>query len=85
MEALAEDRAEGNCNHRKNDKRNMDSEKGNSAAPTAAISVAPITDNRADEKNETIGQSGDEKTGDKIRGAKLLEKKLHDAGNGAIA
>jgi len=85
MEALTEDRAEGNRHHRKNDKRNMNSEEGNSATPTTAVTVAPITDNRADEQNETIGQSGDEKTGDKIRGAKLLKKKLHDAGNGAIA
>jgi hypothetical protein len=85
MEALTEDRAEGNRHHRKNDKRNVDSEEGNSATPTTAVTVAPITDNRADEQNETVWQSGDEKTGDKIRGAKLLEKKLHDAGNGAIA
>ncbi len=60
MEALAEDRAEGNCHHRKNDKRNMDSEEGNSASPKAAISVASVTDNWSDEQNETVGQGGDE-------------------------
>ena len=60
MEALAENRAEGNCHHGKNDKRNMDSEEGNSATPTAAVTVAPITDNRSDEQNETVGQGGDE-------------------------
>lgn len=60
MEALAEDRAEGNCHHRKNDKRNMDSEEGNSAAPATAVTVASVTDNRSDEQNETVGQGGDE-------------------------
>ena len=60
MKALADDRAEGNCHHRKNDKRNMDSEEGNSAPPTAAISVASVTDNRSDEQNEAVGQGGDE-------------------------
>ena len=78
MKALAEDRAEGNRHHRKNDKRNVDSEEGNSATPTTAVTVASITDNRADEQNETVGQSGDKKTGDKIRGAELLKEKLHD-------
>lgn len=60
MEALAEGRAEGNCHHRKNDKRNMDSEEGNSATPTTAVTVASVTDNRSDEQNETVGQGGDE-------------------------
>ena len=85
MEALAENRAEGNCHHRKNDKRNMNSEEGNSAPPPTAISVASVTYNRSDEQNETVGQGGDEQTGDKIRSAKLLKEKLHDAGNGAVA
>lgn len=60
MEALADDRAEGNCHHRKNDKRNMNSEEGNSAPPPTAISIASVTDNRSYEQNETVGQGGDE-------------------------
>ncbi len=63
----------------------MNGKEGNSATPTTAVTVAPITDNRADEQNETVWQSGDEKTGDKIRSAKLLKEKLHDAWDRAVS
>ena len=57
----------------------MNGKEGNSATPAAAISVAPITDNWSNEQNEAVGQGGDEQTGDKIRGSKLLKEELHDA------
>ena len=47
--------------------------------------IAAVADNWADEQDHGVGESRDEEAGNKIRSAKLLEKKLHDARNGAVA
>ena len=49
------------------------------------MSIAAVADNWADEQNHRIRKSRDEEAGNKIRSAKLLKKKLHDARNGAVA
>ena len=85
MEELAELRAEGNGDHGEDDKRNVQSEKRTSPAPSTTMTVAAITHNRPNQQNHGIGQSGDQETGDEIGCAKLLEKKLHDARNRAVA
>jgi hypothetical protein len=47
--------------------------------------IAAVADNWADEQDHGVGESRDEEAGNKIRSAKLLEEKLHDAGDGPIA
>jgi len=49
------------------------------------MSIAAVADNWADEQNHGVRKSRDEEAGNKIRSAKLLKKKLHDARNGAVA
>ena len=47
--------------------------------------IAAVAYNWADEQDHGVGESRDEEAGNKIRSAKLLEEKLHDAGDGPIA
>jgi hypothetical protein len=49
------------------------------------MSIAAVADNWADEQDHRVGESRDQEAGNKIRSAKLLEEKLHDAGYGPIA
>ncbi len=49
------------------------------------MTIAAVADNWADEQDHGVGESRDEEAGNKIRSAKLLEEKLHYAGNGAVA